>query len=270
VTTAWPGKWVQNSRLLRALTHSVERQDTVGSRVSLLGHFSKATTTPDRALTDVTDLRRYRAADPPDGRDADVLRQEIEQLKGLVGHLKKYARESAIDGARAVLRNYDHPAGIVGRNMKVLYVNRAFCSLLNYLPEDILGQRYTVLLEGNSTDIYNFFKTEAEVVRQRVEVRIKTGESKVYDLTKTVVRLPIANYFFTVFHMHPPGFLDSLNVPDERGKLERYLEQRERDRKLQESEVQRLREEVAKGLKRDQVAEEIRRAHALADELLRR
>jgi PAS domain S-box-containing protein len=218
----------------------------------------------------VKDLRRHRAVDPPDGRDDDALRQEIEKLKGLVGHLKKYSRESAIDAARAVLRHYDHPAGIVGRDMKVLYVNRSFCSILSYSPEDIVGQRYTVLLEGNSTDIYNFFKTEAEVVRQRVDVRIKTGESKVCDLTKTVVRLPIANYFFTVFHMHPPGFLDSLNMPDERGKLERYLEQRERDRQQQEREVHRLMEEAAKGLKRDQVAEQLRRAHALADELLRR
>jgi len=203
-------------------------------------------------------------------RDADALRQELEQLKGLVGHLKKYAKDSAINTARAVLKNDDHPAGIVGRDMKLLYVNQAFCQLLGYTPEDILGQRYTMLLEGNSTDIYNFFRAEAEVVRQRVDVRRKNGGIKVYDLTKTVVRLPIAHYFFTVFHMHPPGFQDSLSAPAERLELERYLAQREHERVERELAALQVEEDVARLRRRDDLAEQVRRAHELADALLGR
>jgi len=203
-------------------------------------------------------------------RDADALRQELEQLKGLVGHLKKYAKDSAINTARAVLKNDDHPAGIVGRDMKLLYVNQSFCQLLGYTPEDILGQRYTMLLEGNSTDIYNFFRAEAEVVRQRVDVRRKNGGIKVYDLTKTVVRLPIAHYFFTVFHMHPPGFQDSLSAPAERLELERYLAQREHERVERELAALQVEEDVARLRRRDDLAEQVRRAHELADALLGR
>jgi PAS domain-containing protein len=203
-------------------------------------------------------------------RDADALRQEVEQLKGLVGHLKKYAKDSAINTARAVLKNDDHPAGIVGRDMKLLYVNQSFCHLLDYAPEDILGQRYTMLLEGNSTDIYDFFRAEAEVVRQRVDVRRKNGGIKVYDLTKTVVRLPIAHYFFTVFHMHPPGFQDSLSAPAARLELERYLAQRERERAERELAALQLEEDVARLRRRDDLAEKVRRAHELADALLGR
>ena len=203
-------------------------------------------------------------------RDADALRQELEQLKGLVGHLKKYAKDSAINTARAVLKNDDHPAGIVGRDMKLLYVNQSFCQLLGYTPEDILGQRYTMLLEGNSTDIYNFFRAEAEVVRQRVDVRRKNGGIKVYDLTKTVVRLPIAHYFFTVFHMHPPGFQDSLSAPAERLELERYLAQREHESVERELAALQVEEDVARLRRRDDLAEQVRRAHELADALLGR
>jgi len=203
-------------------------------------------------------------------RDADALRQEVEQLKGLVGHLKKYAKDSAINTARAVLKNDDHPAGIVGRDMKLLYVNQSFCQLLDYAPEDILGQRYTMLLEGNSTDIYNFFRAEAEVVRQRVDVRRKNGGIKVYDLTKAVVRLPIAHYFFTVFHMHPPGFQGSLSAPAERLELERYLAQRERERVERELAALQVEEDVARLRRRDDLAEQVRRAHELADALLGR
>jgi len=200
----------------------------------------------------------------------EALQVEIEQLRGLVAHLKKYAKDSAIETARAVLKDDDYPAGIIGRSMKVLYVNRSFCNLLGYTPEDILGQRYTVLLEGSSVDIYAFFKAEAEVLRQRVDTRGKSGEIHRYELTKTVVRLPIANYFFTVFHMHPPGFRDSLNAPEERRDLERYLEQRERDRQQRYLDASKIKDEIAKARKRGDVAERIRRTHALADELLNR
>lgn len=218
----------------------------------------------------VADLRGVGQAERGAEREADALRQEIEQLKGLVGHLKKYAKDSALNTARAVLKNDDHPAGIVGRDMKLLYVNQSFCQLLGYVPEDVLGQRYTLLLEGNSTDIYNFFRAEAEVVRQRIDVRRKHGGTKVYDLTKTVVRLPIAHYFFTVFHMHPPGFQDSLSAPAARLELERYLAQREREREQRERAARELEEDMARLRRRDELAESVRRAHELADELLGR
>ena len=200
----------------------------------------------------------------------DALRHEIEQHRGLIGHLKKFARDSALDTARAVLKTDDHPAGIVGRNMKVLYVNQSFSTFLGYAPDDIVGQRYTVLLEGSSTDIYAFFKAEAEVVRQRVDVLSKAGVSKRYELTKTVVRLPVANYFFTVFHMHPPGFQDSLSLPDERRALERFLEQRAHDRRQNAVAESSIAEEKVLTSRREEVLARIRRAHALADKLLSR
>ena len=218
----------------------------------------------------VKDLRGVGQDEPGVEREAEALRQEIEQLKGLVGHLKKSAKDSALNTARAVLKNDDHPAGIVGRDMKLLYVNHAFCHLLHYAPEDVLGQRYTLLLEGNSTDIYNFFRAEAEVVRQRIGVRRKHGGTKVYDLTKTVVRLPIAHYFFTVFHMHPPGFQDSLSAPASRLELERYLAQKERERVQQELTARQMEADLERLQRRDDLAERLRRAHELADELLAR
>jgi PAS domain-containing protein len=200
----------------------------------------------------------------------DRMVQEIEQLKGLVGHLKKATREAAVTGAQTVLHFADHPAGIINRRMKFQYVNPSFCQLLGYPAETILGQRYTDILDGHSGDLHHFFRNEAEIVRQRVSVRLYSGASKSYDLTKTVVHLPAAQYFFSVFHLYLPGILESLTVTQERLELERHLAERERERQERETVALQVAEAIAKSHRDREWADRLRQAHVFADQHLRR